>query len=93
MKTSNKNSDSGDNSGDNSGGDKPASFWEKNKKWIKPTAIGVTGLGLVFLGIKLLHKPKSPAPATTTQLSGMKSRKKKKKGGQSRKKKQAVAYM
>jgi hypothetical protein len=93
MKTSNKNSDSGDNSGDSSGGDKPVSFWEKNKKWIKPTAIGVTGLGLVFLGIKLLHKPKPPAPATTAQLSGMKSRKKKKKGGHSRKKKQAVAYM
>ena len=70
------------------------SFWEKNKKWIKPTAIGITGLGLVFLGVKMFHKPKPTTPAPTAQLTGMKSRKKKKKGGgQGKKKKQAVAYM
>ncbi len=93
MKTSNKTSDSTDTSStDNSGGDKPPSFWEKNKKWIKPTAIGITGLGLVYLGVKMFHKPKPPAP--TAQLTGIKSRKKKKKGGgQGKKKKQAVAYM
>ena len=94
IKTSNKNSDSGDNSStDNSGGDKPPSFWDKNKKWIKPTAIGITGLGLVYLGVKMFHKPK-PTPAPTAQLTGIKSRKKKKKGGgQGKKKKEAVAYM
>ncbi len=95
MRTSNKTSDSGDTSStDSSGGDKPPSFWEKNKKWIKPTAIGITGLGLVYLGVKMFHKPKPTAPAPTAQLTGIKSRKKKKKGGgQSKKKKEAVAYM
>ncbi|MDI1355749.1 MAG: hypothetical protein PSX36_12580 [bacterium] len=89
IKTSNKTSDSTDTSGD----DKPPSFWEKNKKWIKPTAIGITGLGLVYLGVKMFNKPK-PTPAPTAQLTGIKSRKKKKKGGgQDKKKKQAVAYM
>jgi hypothetical protein len=91
MKTS--NTSSSDSGGDNSGGDKPPSFWEKNKKWIKPTAIGLTGLGLVFLGVKMMHKPKPPATAPTAQLTGIKSRKKKKKGGHKGKKKQAVAYM
>jgi hypothetical protein len=91
MKTS--NSSSSDSGGDSSGGDKPPSFWEKNKKWIKPTAIGLTGLGLVFLGVKMMHKPKPPATASTAQLTGIKSRKKKKKGGHKGKKKQAVAYM
>ena len=80
---------------DTSSTDKPPSFWEKNKKWIKPTAIGITGLGLVFLGVKMMHKPKPEvtAPTTQAQLTGVKSRKKKKKGGGQGKKKQAVAYM
>lgn len=77
---------------DSSRGDKPQSFWNKNKKWIKPTAIGLTGLGLVFIGVKMLHKPKSPNSAKL--LTGIKSRNKKKKGGHKNKnKKQAVAYM
>ena len=89
IKTSNKTADSTDTSSD----DKPVSFWDKHKKWIKPTAIGITGLGLVYLGVKMFHKPK-PTPAPTAQLTGIKSRKKKKKGGgQGKKKKQAVAYM
>jgi hypothetical protein len=80
---------------DTSSTDKPPTFWEKNKKWIKPTAIGITGLGLVFLGVKMMHKPKPPvtAPTAQAQLTGIKSRKKKKKGGGKGKKKQAVAYM
>jgi hypothetical protein len=90
MKTSGDSSST--DSSDSSGGDKPQGFWDKNKKWIKPTAIGLTGLGLVFLGVKMLHKPKPPAPAAP--LTGIKSRKKKRKGGnKGKKKKQAVAYM
>ena len=90
MKTSGDSSST--DSSDSSGGDKPQGFWDKNKKWIKPTAIGLTGLGLVFLGVKMLHKPKPPAPAPP--LTGIKSRKKKRKGGnKGKKKKQAVAYM
>ena len=89
MKTSNGSSSSESN--DSSDGDKPQGFWDKNKKWIKPTAIGLTGLGLVFIGIKIM---KSKPPAPTAQLTGMKSRRKKKRGGhKGKKKKQAVAYM
>lgn len=93
-KTSNSNSsDGGDSSTtDASGGDKPQGFWDKNKKWLKPTAIGLTGVGLLFLGYKMMNKPKTPA--RSPQLTGMKSKKKNKgKGGQKGKKKQAVAYM
>jgi len=95
MKTSNTSDTSNTSSSDTSSSAKPPSFWEKNKKWIKPTAIGITGLGLVFLGVKMMHKPKPPVtvPTTTAQLTGIKSRKKKKKGGGKGKKKQAVAYM
>jgi len=88
MKTSGGSSDSSDTSDP----DKPQGFWDKNKKWIKPTAIGLTGLGLVFLGVKMMNKPKPPAPQPA--LTGVKHRKKKKKGGRKgKKKKQAVAYM
>jgi len=95
IKTSNTSDTSNTSSSDASSSDKPPSFWEKNKKWIKPTAIGITGLGLVFLGVKMMHKPKPPVtvPTTQAQLTGVKSRKKKKKGGGKGKKKQAVAYM
>ena len=94
MRTANT-SDSTSDSGSGSGGDKPAGFWEKNKKWLKPTAIGVTGLGLLFLGYKMMNKPKPPAPipAVSGQLKGLQSRKKKKGGNKGKKKKQAVAYM
>lgn len=90
MMRSSNTSDSGGDSGSGSGGDKPAGFWEKNKKWLKPTAIGVTGLGLLFLGYKMM---KSKPPAPTPPLTGIKSRKKKKGGNKGKKKKQAVAYM
>ena len=85
-------SSSGDSGGDSgSGGDKLVGFWDKNKKWLKPTAIGVTGLGLLYLGYKMMNKPKSPTPAVSG-LRGIKS-KKKKKGGHKGEKKEAIAYM
>lgn len=92
-KTSSTNSsDGGDSSTtDTSGGDKPQGFWDKNKKWLKPTAIGLTGVGLLFLGYKMMNKPKPPAQPVSG-LKGLKS-KKKRKGGHKGKKKQAVAYM
>jgi hypothetical protein len=94
MRTASSSTSGESSSDDASTGDKPPSFWDKNKKWIKPTAIGLTGLGLVFLGVKMLHKPKPAIATPTAQLTGMKSRKKKKKGGQKgKRKKQAVAYM
>lgn len=64
-------------------------FWEKNKSWLKPTAIGITGLGLVYLGFKMMKPKQSVAPATP-QLTGLKT--KNKKGGKG-KKKIGVAYL
>ncbi|MBI4945310.1 MAG: hypothetical protein HY840_02780 [Bacteroidetes bacterium] len=48
-------------------------FWDKNKKWIKPTAIGVTGLGLLYLGYRAItgHKEENHPK----QLSGTKNKK------------------
>lgn len=66
-------------------------FWDANKKWIKPTAIGLTGVGLIYLGVKMMKsKPQKSQPKQ--ELSGFKPRRKKK-GGKKHKKKQAVAYM
>ena len=85
-----------DSGTDNSGGGQTQGFWDKNKKWIKPTAIGITGLGLIYLGIKMM-KPKLPVvlatvPAPTPTLTGLKTKKKNKKGGKG-KKKIEVAYL
>jgi hypothetical protein len=66
-------------------------FWDKNKKWLKPTAIGLTGIGLIFLGVKMMKsKPEKSPPKQ--ELSGFKPRRKKK-GGKKHKKKEAVAYV
>lgn len=63
---------------DSSEEDKPEGFWDKNKKWIKPVAIGVGSLGLLFAGYKIVthKKPAEPQPA----LSGVPKSKKKHKG-------------
>ena len=33
--------------------DDKVGFWDKNKKWLKPVAIGVGGISLLAIGIKL----------------------------------------
>jgi hypothetical protein len=60
---------------DTSEDDKPEGFWDKNKKWIKPVAIGVGSLGLLFAGYKIVthKKPVQSQPA----LSGVPRSKKK----------------
>lgn len=61
--TTDTNTDSGD--------DKPAGFWDKNKKWLKPTLFGVGGLGLLYLGYRMLSgKKKTDARTTTTPKQG-----------------------
>lgn len=64
-----------------------ASFWEKHKKWLKPTLIGAGGLGIVYLGYKMLYgkKTKSSSPEPVQGLTGLNAKKKPK-----RKKKQAA---
>lgn len=56
-------------------------FWDKNKSWLKPTAIGVGGIGLIVLGIKLFKDPKPSNKffPKSHSLSGMPKKKKKKK--------------
>lgn len=56
-------------------------FWDKNKTWLKPTLIGATGVGLLFLGYKALSSGKEQKQKS---LSGTK-------GKQSHEKKSAVA--
>jgi len=72
-------------------------FWDKNKKWLKPVAIGAGGITLIAIGYKMLHSDKSSgkAPAKAHQLSGFprKRKKAKKKGKQRHSKKKAVALI
>ncbi len=67
-------------------------FWDKHKKWLKPTLIGVGGFGLLYLGYRLFagNKAKSPSPPASKGLSGLKGKKKKKANG---KKREPIALM
>jgi hypothetical protein len=40
----------------------PKGFWDKNKTWLKPTAIGIGGLTILALGIKMLGNNKTTTP-------------------------------
>ena len=44
--------------------DKPTGFWDKNKQWLKPVAIGVGGISLIALGVHLLKGNGSKGTAT-----------------------------
>lgn len=85
-----------DSAADTTDDTKPPGFWAKNKKWIKPVAIGLTGVGLIYLGYKVVthKKPPENKPA----LSGI-AKSKKKKGGKKpmikskKHKKEAVALL
>jgi hypothetical protein len=50
----------------------PQTFWQKNKKWLQPVAIGVGGLGLIYIGYRVISgnkkaekKPSDVGPALT----------------------------
>lgn len=60
----------------------PESFWEKNKKWIKPVGIGAGALGLLYAGYRILTGKKKEAPVKQA-LSGIpkSTKKQQKKGG------------
>ncbi len=76
--------------------EKKESFWDKNKKWLKPVAIGAGGLVLVAVGIKLMkgNKPSSKTASRNQSLSGVpKKRKSGKAKKQKRGHKRAVALL
>lgn len=58
----------------------PEGFWAKNKKWLKPTAIGVGGLGLLYVGYRIVTQKSSNAKPALSGFARSK-RKAKKKGG------------
>ena len=53
-----------------------AGFWEKNKRWLKPTLMGVGGLALLYFGYHAFSK--QPEKAPEKPLSGLKRGRKKK---------------
>jgi len=75
------------------------SFWDKNKTWLKPVAIGAGSLTLVAIGFHLLKAKKPPNNSPSHSLSGVPGKKKKKhhrksKHGKSKhKQKQAIALL
>jgi len=80
-----------------SGNDTPG-FWEKNKKWLKPVAIGVGGLTIIGIGYSLMKggKTQNKSSPPAKGLSGT-PRSKKRKNQQRKKakhhKKKAVALL
>jgi hypothetical protein len=77
--------------------DDKVGFWDKNKKWLKPVAIGVGGISLLAIGIKLFkgHSGSTPQNKSSPKaLHGTPKKKKPKKNSKSKpNKKTAVALM
>ncbi len=71
--------DSKDNSGNTPPNDKQ-NFWDKNKGWLKPVAIGAGGLTLIAIGFKMFsgRKPQNKS-SPSHSLSGVPHKRKKKK--------------
>jgi hypothetical protein len=57
-------------------------FWQKNKKWLVPTMIGVGGIAVIAIGMKLMK----PAPKGTANLNGPPKRNHDRKAGKDKKK-------
>lgn len=76
--------------------DKKESFWDKNKKWLKPVTIGTGGLLLIAVGIKLMKSGKQGVASSPKKqsLSGLprKRKSKKAKAGKHNRKK-AIALL
>lgn len=55
------------------------SFWDKNKSWLKPVAIGAGGIGLIAIGLAVM-KPNAQQnkPNASKGLSGVPQKRKKK---------------
>ncbi len=67
--------------GNNTAPEEKQSFWDKNKKWITPVAIGIGGLTVIAIGYSMVKKDKAQSrssPATASLGSLPKKRQKKK---------------
>jgi hypothetical protein len=53
------------------------SFWDKNKNWLKPVAIGVGGLSLIAIGFAVLKPGKPANKSSPPALSGIPAKRKK----------------
>ncbi len=53
-------------------------FWQKNRKWLLPTVIGVGGVAALVIGMKLLKPANKPVSGLAGPPGKKKSRKKKK---------------
>ncbi|HEX7904897.1 MAG TPA: transglutaminase-like domain-containing protein [Chitinophagaceae bacterium] len=76
--------------------EKKEGFWDKNKKWLKPVAIGVGGLIVIAVGVKLMkgNNSKSKSTARDHSLSGLPKKRKKQKGKKKKhSNKQAIALL
>ncbi len=57
--------------------DEKEGMWEKNKKWLKPTLIGVGGASLLYLGYRAMSSNKannSSPPSKSKSLNGVRRR-------------------
>jgi hypothetical protein len=59
--------------------DEKQTFWDKNKTWLKPVAIGVGGLTLIAVGFHLMKGKAQNKSSPPHSLSGVPHKKKKKK--------------
>jgi hypothetical protein len=94
--TGNSSGDSG-GGGTNDNGDKPPGFWEKNKKWLKPTLWITGGLTAAGTGYEIWHSHKKKkeeeakkAAKEEKTVSGVKPKTKRSKARSRRKKKTKV---
>lgn len=71
MDSSKKEKTSSDSSSDDDS--QKEGFWDKNKKWLKPTLWGAGGLGLLYAGYRMFGGKKENPPQKT--LSGTKKKK------------------
>ena len=63
---------------DDGKGEGKMSFWENNKKWLKPTLIGVGGLALLYFGYRAVSGHSQEKKQSEKPLSGVKRKKGKK---------------
>ncbi len=96
--TSENNVTTKENTDNSGGGNDNPGFWEKNKKWLKPVAIGVGGLTIIGIGYAMMKggKTQNKSSPSGNGLSGTpyyKKRKNHKRNKPKHQKKKSVALL